>query len=175
MNVYQRFREKILGEPTQKDLRSRIGLNDDNKNPINEVQILEGHTDIVRYLVRIDENRICSGSDDGTLRIWNRTTGIEEGVLEGHTLPITCILLLQSNRIVSGSADKTIRIWDVKEKICLKVLKSHEGSVKCIVSLGLGKFCSGSNDRQLCVWTAEGEKLNTIETVSYTHLTLPTT
>ena len=56
MNVYQRLRERIMGEGGSKDVRSRVA-HDESKNSINEIQILEGHTDIVRYLARVDESR----------------------------------------------------------------------------------------------------------------------
>ncbi len=41
--------------------------------------VLEGHSDWVRGVaVSKDGERIVSGSDDGTLRFWNGTTGLED-------------------------------------------------------------------------------------------------
>ena len=44
-----------MGEGASKDARNRSVH--EERNPINEIQILDGHKDIVRYLTRIDEMR----------------------------------------------------------------------------------------------------------------------
>jgi WD40 repeat protein len=102
-------------------------------NSLNELQILEGHKDIVRLLVVLDHarclpllytrppgsllisqksiaSRIASASDDGSIMIWNYQTGEQIFVLAGHTRPITCLLLLDLHTLISGSSDRTIRI-----------------------------------------------------------------
>lgn len=79
-------------------------------NSLNELQILEGHKDIVRLLVVLDQARIASASDDGTIMIWNYQTGVQIFALSGHTRPITCLLLLDLHTLISGSSDRTIRI-----------------------------------------------------------------
>lgn len=46
-----------MGETHSKEKKAPADSNDDSKNPMNELQILEGHTDIVRILLKIDELR----------------------------------------------------------------------------------------------------------------------
>jgi len=137
-------------------------VNERKKNPINELQVLEGHTDIVRTLLRIDNERFASAGDDATAIVWSSRTGTKLHTFVGHTLPITCMMALyhpNSTKLITGSADKTIRIWDLATGDC-EVLKHHTGSLKCLVEIDSTRFVSGSNDRQLCIWTYIGPSQN---------------
>ncbi|MGH0173922.1 UNVERIFIED_CONTAM: hypothetical protein FKN15_066393 [Acipenser sinensis] len=41
------------------------------KNSYTELQVLKGHFDMVRFLVRIDDFRFASAGDDGIVLLWN--------------------------------------------------------------------------------------------------------
>eukprot|EP00026_Physarum_polycephalum_P007557 Phypoly_transcript_07620.p1 GENE.Phypoly_transcript_07620~~Phypoly_transcript_07620.p1 ORF type:complete len:472 (+),score=33.99 Phypoly_transcript_07620:72-1487(+) len=140
--------------------------NDEKQGPantINELQILIGHSDIVRIVLKLDECRIASASDDATINIWNYNTGEKLLTLLGHKMPITCLLLLDRNSLISGSSDRTIRMWDLTNGVCTRVLTQHQGSIRALCMLPKGMFCSGANDRQLCVWSLDGELVSRIE------------
>jgi len=79
-------------------------------NPINEIQFLEGHTDIARILLKIDDKRFCSGGDDGQIIVWDSDNSIALQILKGHTKPVTCLLLLDRNTLLSGSVDRSIKV-----------------------------------------------------------------
>jgi WD40 repeat protein len=78
------------------------------------VQVLSGHTDIVRLLLNIDATRLVSGADDGLVIVWDRLKANNLAVLEGHTAPITALLLLEAEVLLSGSADRTVRMWSLR-------------------------------------------------------------
>ncbi|KIM45626.1 hypothetical protein M413DRAFT_344802 [Hebeloma cylindrosporum] len=60
-----------------------------------------------------DGRRILSGSSDGTICMWNATTGSLEGSLIGHTSSVKSVAFSRDGRrIVSGSNDRTIRVWN---------------------------------------------------------------
>jgi len=102
--------------------------------------------------------RIVSGSDDNTLRVWDPETGVCLRVLKGHTEGVSSVCALDSTgvqRIVSGSYDRTIRVWDPETGVCLRVLKGHTRSVISICAIGLPgaqRIVSGSYDRTIRVW-----------------------
>jgi len=47
-----------------------------------EERIFEGHTNTVISVIQLSDGRLCSGSDDNTLHIWNTATGIADRVLK---------------------------------------------------------------------------------------------
>jgi hypothetical protein len=51
------FRKFLPGEGTKAKKQLKYEQDEKKKNSINEIQILEGHQDIVRLLIRVDENR----------------------------------------------------------------------------------------------------------------------
>ncbi|KIJ07670.1 hypothetical protein PAXINDRAFT_31007, partial [Paxillus involutus ATCC 200175] len=117
----------------------------------------EGHIDRV-YCVCFypDENKLVSGSRDGTLRIWDRKTGAEK-VLSGHTDWVVDIDVSQDGKmVVSGSADETVRIWNGESGEMMRVFKDHEEYVRSVqFSANSGRVVSGSNDGTVRVWSVE--------------------
>lgn len=80
----------------------------------SEMQLLMGHSDFVRILMRIDDRRIASAADDSTVIVWDTQTGRRLTTLTGHSQPVTCLLVVTASDglpvLVSGSADHTIRV-----------------------------------------------------------------
>ena len=52
---------------------------------LNEVKMLNGHTNGVLCLVRVNEDLIASGSKDKSIKIWDMRTGQCIQTLNGHT------------------------------------------------------------------------------------------
>ncbi|CAG8772765.1 16367_t:CDS:1, partial [Acaulospora colombiana] len=63
-----------------------------------------------------------SGSDNGTLRLWNAETGASIGSSwEGHTYPIQCVAFLpDGTRVISAALDDPLRLWDVASGVCIR-------------------------------------------------------
>jgi WD40 repeat protein len=119
---------------------------------------LLGHTGGV-YSVAIssDGQRIISGSRDGTIKVWDATTGQEKLTLKGRTR-----LLINSvahsndgRRIVSGCEDGTVQVWDAttgQEKL---TVKGHREPVYSVAFSPDGRcFASGGFDMAVKVWDA---------------------
>jgi WD40 repeat protein len=61
-----------------------------------------------------DGQRIASGADDGTVKIWNAETGALISALSGHIDSVVSVAFSpDGRRLVSGSFDTTVKIWAV--------------------------------------------------------------
>ncbi|KAF9470164.1 hypothetical protein BDN70DRAFT_902338, partial [Pholiota conissans] len=73
-----------------------------------------------------DDTQIVSGSENGTVQLWDAATGEELKKLEGHTGSVMSVAFSSDNKhIVSGSDDKTVRVWDASTGVELKKLEGH--------------------------------------------------
>ena len=62
--------------------------------------------------------RIVSGSQDGTLNIWDALTGQETLTLRGLDYAASSVAFSPGGkRIVSGSLDGTMKVWDVSSSL----------------------------------------------------------
>ncbi|CAK9055481.1 Vegetative incompatibility protein HET-E-1 [Durusdinium trenchii] len=94
------------------------------------VGVFEGHTGALVQACAFGARLLLTGSDDATVRVWDRDDPASAFALEGHSAPITRLLALyQSNEAVSASRDGTLRIWNLPDRSCVRVLADHHGGV----------------------------------------------
>ncbi|CAG7851430.1 SubName: Full=Related to WD40-repeat protein (Notchless protein) {ECO:0000313/EMBL:CCA73057.1} [Serendipita indica DSM 11827] len=130
--------------------------------PLGESQ---GHTSGIDSLaLSIDGSRIVSGSMDGTIVLWDVTTGQSLGEpLQGHDDWVDSVAFSRDgSRIASGSWDATVRLWDVATGQPLgEALRGHDGWVNSVAFSPDGsRVVSGSNDTTVRLWdVATGQPL----------------
>ncbi|XP_057667644.1 F-box/WD repeat-containing protein 7 [Diorhabda carinulata] len=130
-------------------------------SPLNRMpKVLKGHDDHVITCLQFCGNRIVSGSDDNTLKVWSATTGKCLRTLVGHTGGVWSSQMSGST-IISGSTDRTLKVWDADTGVCMHTLYGHTSTVRCMHLHGK-KVVSGSRDATLRVWD--------IETGSFLHV-----
>ncbi|XP_019870810.2 F-box/WD repeat-containing protein 7 isoform X2 [Aethina tumida] len=128
--------------------------------PIRPPKMLKGHDDHVITCLQFCGNRIVSGSDDNTLKVWSATTGKCLRTLVGHTGGVWSSQMSGST-IISGSTDRTLKVWDADTGVCIYTLYGHTSTVRCMHLHGK-TVVSGSRDATLRVWD--------IETGSFLHV-----
>lgn len=106
---------------------------------------------ITVYSVVLDptRNQACSGSMDGTVRVWNLQSGQCQHTLTGHT-SLVGLLGLSPSYLVSAAADSTLRIWDPDTGELRHTLAAHTGAITCFQHDEF-KVLSGS-DGTLKMW-----------------------
>ena len=128
--------------------------------------LLNGHhnTCHINCIDVLSDNRIVSGADDSTIKIYSIDT-VKDGLhrfiynpdatLHGHDYSVTCLKVLPDDTIVSGSNDTTIKIWKKQHDgkyICEKTLSGHYSAVTCLQILADGRIVSGSEDGSIRIW-----------------------
>ncbi len=103
-----------------------------------------------------DGQRIVTGSDDKTARVWNARTGQLLVELQDHTSSVNSVAYSpDGQRIVTGSFDNTARVWDARTGQSLVELQGHTRSVNSVAYSPDGQWIvTGSGDKTARVWDA---------------------
>ncbi|KAK2829856.1 hypothetical protein FQN49_007191 [Arthroderma sp. PD_2] len=128
--------------------------------------VIDGH---FKYITSVafspDDNKIVSGSDDGTVRIWDVTTGHRIQAFS-HSSSINDVAFSPNSDIVaSGSLGKTAQMWEVATEK-LQILEGHTAWVSSVKFFSDGKrIATGGSDDTVRIWDVATGKLQ--QTISY--------
>jgi WD40 repeat protein len=84
-------------------------------DPPAPLAVLSGHgAEILDLAFSPDGERVATGSEDGTARIWSTASGESMHVLRGHRdVVLTVCFSPDGDRLVTGGGDGTARVWSV--------------------------------------------------------------
>jgi len=131
--------------------------------------VLTGHEGKVNSIAySIDGLCLASGSEDGTVRLWDTRTGQEAiSPLRSGEDNVTSVAFSPDGKFVaSGTRDGPIHIWDVKSgRLSMSPLLGHDGSIACVAFSPDGTLiASAGSDRLVRFWSVEtGQLLAAIE------------
>ena len=100
---------------------------------MNNVKMFQAHKDPVRCVsFAPTDAKFASCSDDGTVRVWDFFTCVEERVLRGHGSDVKCVDWHPSKGLLaSGSKDnqQPVKLWEPKTGKVLMTLHAHKSTV----------------------------------------------
>lgn len=98
---------------------------------------------------------VLSWTLDGTLRLWEPSSGEVVTTFVGHNAKVTGAALLGPGRLVTSSSGGTLRLWGLGEDRFSKILGGHEGEVLGVLGLSDRRAVSWSVDRTIRIWDVE--------------------
>jgi len=112
----------------------------DNKQPVNSVAFSP------------DGNLLASGSDDSTIRVWNRTTWVSHNLKEQRYVRFVTFSP-DSKTLASGGSDRSISLWDPSADKPSYRLQGHAGEIYSIAFSPKGNsLTSASSDGMIKIW-----------------------
>lgn len=128
---------------------------------------LIGHLQEITCVAVSKKGQIVSGSDDQTMRIWDKTSSRAKAVLSHRPARVRAVactgLQAKDNLCLSGGSDGKGRLWDLdskSDKPLRELEGSHKSAITCTAFSPDGTTCAtGSEDRDISIWEVETGKL----------------
>ena len=126
-----------------------------------EFKTLRGHSGgIINVVFSPDGQRILSGSEDNTAKVWEVATGRELLTLKGHVAGVwSGAFSPNGRRMVTGSGDQTAKVWDAATGKELFTLKGHSGGIgSALFSPDGQRIVTCAADLAVKIWDASSGK-----------------
>jgi WD40 repeat protein len=103
-----------------------------------------------------DGRHLASATDDGTVQVWDASTGNTLLTYRGHTDSVKSVAWSSDGtRLASGSVDQTVQVWDAATGSTLHTYRKPLSLVQAVAWSPDGKrLAAGADDRTVQVWDA---------------------
>ena len=129
---------------------------------MNNLQAFQGHAESIRDVTFApNDARFATGSDDGTIKIWNFEEMREEKTLTGHGWDVKCVKWHPTKGLlVSGSKDNLVKFWDPRTSKVLTTL-FVSSLHPFLVAFDVMNRHGHKNTVQACAWSPSGNLVAT--------------
>ena len=138
----------------------------------NLIRKLEGHDwGVLCGQFSPDGQRVITGSQDNTARIWDLTADDAESskplTLGGHTAAITAVAFSpDGTRVLTGSQDNTAKLWDAQTGKEILSLPGHTQEVTSVAFSPDGlSVLTSSRDGTAIIWQAKEWREKTVAAI----------
>jgi WD40 repeat protein len=123
--------------------------------------VFRGHTGSVSGVTALPDGfRVATGSDDGTVRIWDARTSAQLAELRHDAAVLTNAVSPDGRYIATGSDDGIVRLWHLDTARLLRSFRGHEKRITSVDFSRDGKsIASASEDKSFILWNAESGEL----------------
>ena len=103
-----------------------------------------------------DGNKLATGRNDGSVVLWDLTTGQQIKLFKGHTEGAFYMAFSpDGTKLLTGSYDRTAKVWEVATGRELATLKGHTDNIFSVAYSPDGRRIStGGSDRAVRLWDA---------------------
>jgi len=107
-----------------------------------------------------DGKLLASGSEDGSIILWEVSSHKQIGRLTGHLGTVTSLSFsADGTTLASGGTDRIVILWNVKSRKQIERLTGHRGSVTSVAFSADGTLlATGSVDGTVILWNGQSHK-----------------
>jgi WD40 repeat protein len=102
-----------------------------------------------------DSKSLAAGAMDGTVRLYNPSTGKLVGRLRGpKAVPLSVAFSPDGTSLVAGYTNGRVRVWDRARSKQLLVLRGHREAVRSVLFTPDGKHVLAGSEDRISLWDA---------------------
>lgn len=127
---------------------------------------LQGHSAVV-VTVQVHPvfTVVVSGSEDGTIKVWDHESGDYIRTLKGHTNTVNSLDFtpITGSHLASCSTDLSIKLWDFTTYACIRTLRGHDHTISCVRFLPPKRSSDGSTQADLSGYLVSASRDHTVK------------